>query len=51
LQTDVLSPQKEAAIVSPGQQQKLTDDDTGVTPSLASGAVEPVACKLFHFPI
>ncbi|XP_050282669.1 uncharacterized protein LOC126723354 [Quercus robur] len=45
--SDVLSPQKEAAIVSPGQQQKLTDDDTGVTPSLASGAVEPVASEGF----
>ncbi|KAF3946682.1 hypothetical protein CMV_027078 [Castanea mollissima] len=45
--SDVLSPQKEAAIVSPGQQQKVIDDETGVSPSLASGAVEPVASEGF----
>uniref|UniRef100_A0A2N9FFE0 Uncharacterized protein n=1 Tax=Fagus sylvatica TaxID=28930 RepID=A0A2N9FFE0_FAGSY len=45
---DVLSPQKSAAIVSPSQQQKLikpfsADDDTGVSSTPTSGAVEPVA--------
>jgi hypothetical protein len=54
LQTDVLSLQKSAAIVSPSQQQKLrkpfsADDDTGVSSTPTSGAVEPVACKLSHF--
>lgn len=49
---DVLSLQKSAAIVSPSQQQKLikpfsADDDTGVSSTPTSGAVEPVASEGF----
>lgn len=50
--TDVISPNKSAAIVSPSQQQKLTkpaDDITGASPSPQAGVIEPAACKQKFF--
>lgn len=54
LQTDVLSPQKLAAIVSPSHQRKLlkplsADDETTLSSSPRSETVEPLACKLPRF--
>lgn len=54
METDVASPQKSFAAVSPSQvlnfeKNQSTDDDAGVASSPRPKTIEPVACKSLTF--